>query len=792
VPGHDLRIFLGAFHFEGGDDYENVTGPKARAEWRIHDLDLFGNNSRLTLEAGIRDDDVRGTDASAGLRIRIPFGGVPSNQRGHELAGLDQRMLDPIRREDHLVTGQREESQAGAPATVALEAVEAVETGNEITSIWFADGAGGGDGTMGNETDLATAVSDPGAGDQQGRLIVALGSSGDLAGNVTLAQDQILLGGASTLQVRGLTSATLATYAPGGERPTIVDDGTATTAVVQLADGNLLAGFDTTSGGINILGNGVDDLIVRQVGTGGLGSGMAVIGGTNIDVDDFTYQRTTQANTGFGLRLANVTGADLDQLQVENAQWGAIIFSSTDVDITGVIAINNATGLNLVSSADVTVDDVAVSFTGPLTGVSGVRGIAISRDSPTAPVPTMIDISDVMVTGPATGGFLAGIDVRDATDVSVTRLNASDVLYGLGAFSVTGLAATNIDVTNASSAGVTISGSSDITFAMLRADGLGTGPGSTTIGVQLQNTSNAAFNDIDLSQFHRGLVVTGGQNNDFTNAVIDDVITGAVLNGVVDLGITNAVMTDVSAGVTVNALSSAASQDVRFTNVDITGRAGLIGGSPGIQFLGVDGATLTDVTVNDLAWGFRFLPAAGTVVQNVTGSNLAVTNIRGQQGIQTINASAITIDGFSIDGGTGDGIFIGGTSNNIAIRNGTIDDIAGRGILVTGTGAMGAAFSNIDISGISTSAVFRSGAGVTLENSVTASFNQIDIDGQDSGGAMVGVYGFDFIDFLGQTQTVSGAGNTVVNEPNACARNGGGTVSGTVQINGNPEPGTSC
>ena len=86
----------------------------------------------------------------------------------------------------------------------------------------------------------------------------------------------------------------------------------------------------------------------------------------------------------------------------------------------------------------------------------------------------------------------------------------------------------------------------------------------------------------------------------------------------------------------------------------------------------------------------------------------------------------------------------------------------------------------------------RSGAGVTLENSVTASFNQIDIDGQDSGGAMVGVYGFDFIDFLGQTQTVSGTGNTVVNVPNACARNGGGTVSGTVQINGNPEPGTSC
>ena len=209
LPGHDVRIFLGAFHFDDGD-YESITGPKARAEWRIHDLDLFGNNSRLTIEAGIRDDDVRGTDASAGVRIRIPFGGVPSNQRGHELAGLDQRMLDPIRRENHIVTGEREDMQAGTPATLEIEAVRAVETDSEITSIWFADGAGGGDGTQGNETTLGAAVAGAGAGG----LVVALGGSGDLAGNVTLANDQILLGGASTLQIQGLTTSTMATYAP--------------------------------------------------------------------------------------------------------------------------------------------------------------------------------------------------------------------------------------------------------------------------------------------------------------------------------------------------------------------------------------------------------------------------------------------------------------------------------------------------------------------------------------------------------------------------------------------------
>jgi hypothetical protein len=788
LPGHDFRIFLGAFHFDH-EDYESVTGPKARAEWRIHDLELFGNNSRLTLETGIRDDDVRGTDASAGVRIRIPFGGVPSNQRGHELAGLDQRMLDPIRREDHIVTGEREQSQAGTPFTVELEAVEAVETGNEITSIWFADGVGGGDGTMGNETELAGAVAGAGIGG----LIVALGGNGDLTGNVTLATDQILLGGASTLDVKGVSSGTVLTYGPAGARPTIIDDGTGATAVVQLADGNLLAGFDTQSVSINILGNSVDDLIARDVSTGGLGSGMAIIGGTNIEVTGFGYRRTTQANNGFGLRLADVTGADLDQLRLENAQWGAMIFESSDIDVTGVTAINNATGLNLVSSTDVMVNGVEVSFAGPLSGVSGVRGIAISRDSILATIPSAIDISNVTVTGPATGGSLAAIDVRDATDVSVTGLDASDVLQGLSLTSVSGFTASDIDVTNASSTGVTITSSSDITVDDLTIAGLGTGPGTTTIGVQLQSSMNASFTNLDISDFHRGIFVTGGQNLDFTDAVMDNVNTGAILNGAVDVGITNATMTDVTGGVSVNASGAVASQDIRLINVDIAGRAGIIGASAGIQFFSVNGATLTDITVDNLAWGLRFFPAAGTVVQNVTGSNITVTNITSQQGIQMLNASNITINDFTIDAGIGDGIHIGGTSNNITIGNGTISDIAGRGILVDGTGATGAALSSIDISGIGTRAgVFHSGAGVTLTNNVTASFNQIDIDGQNSGGAMVGQYGFDFIDFLGQTQTVSGTGNTVVNVPNVCARNGTGTISGTVQVNGNPEPGTSC
>jgi parallel beta helix pectate lyase-like protein/inverse autotransporter-like protein with beta domain len=845
VPGHDFRIFLGAFHFEGGNDYENVTGPKARAEWRIHDLDLFGNNSRLTLEAGIRDDDVRGTDASAGLRIRIPFGGVPSNQRGHELAGLHQRMLDPIRREHHIVTGEREEAQAGTPSIVEIEAVKAVETGNEITSIWFADGAGGGDGTMGNETDLATAVSNPGAGDQQGRLIVALGGSGNLAGNVTMADDQILLGGASTLQVMGLTSGTMRTYAPGGARPTIVDASNAGNAAVLLADGNLLAGFDTrgtvvvTLGSINILGVGTDGLIARDLGAGVRGSGIHINGGSAISIDGLTFDGGTDPTVGgSAVSLNNVSNATLNDISFQNAGTGILVFNSTDVSISDVTSTNSLTAVDIQSSIDVAVDQVNATFTLPITSGSPIRAVAVRRAFAALPAPSDIDISNVTFTANTAHAVMRGVDVADASDVSVTTANVTNTAHGVVLVGVTGATVTDLTVTNAvgaaanfqsssnvtltgldgsnvatglftfggtnitvtdvdltgvASSGATITNTTDLTVTGFTAVGLGTAPGSTRIGIQLSNASNVSFTDVDVSQFHRGIAASGGANHDFTDVTLDFVDTGVILSGVTDFGLTNATMTDVQGGVSVNAAGTAASQDVRLTNVDIAARAGIVGVSAGVQFLSADGATLTDVAIDGFAWGFRFFPAAGTVVQNVTGSNLTVTNITSQQGIQALNASNITIDGFTIDGGTGDGIFVGGTSNNMTLSNGTIGDIAGRGILVTGTGATGAAFSNIDISGISTSAgVFHSGAGVTLENNVTASFNQIDIDGQDSGGAMVGQYGFDFIDLLGQTQTVSGTGNTVVNVPNVCASMGFGTISGTVQINANPEPGTSC
>jgi hypothetical protein len=627
------------------------------------------------------------------------------------------------------------------------------------------------------------------------------------------------------------------TYAPGGARPTILDDGTAATAVVELRDGNLLAGFDTSSIGINILGAGVDDLIVRDVATGGLGNGMAIIGGTNIDVTDFEYRRASPLSTGFGLRLVNVTTARLDQLMFENIGNGAWIVGSSGIDISNVDSTNNAIGVNIVSSSDVTVDEVTASYSLPITSAFTIGAVAVSRDGLAGAVPSGIDISDVTFTAAMPFATMRAVGIFDATDVSVTRLqatnvhsgvllsgtsnatvtdltvtnalgaaanivssgnvtltglDASNVLTGLFLSSATNLSATDIDVAGVGSVGAFVFNSTNVAVADFTAVGLGIAPGSFRHGIDLSNSSNVSFTNANVSQFHRGIFASGGGAHALTDVTLDDVDVGAIVNGVNGFALTNATMTDVQIGMTVASGGGSVSRNVALTDIDITGRAGIVGASPGIQMLGVDGATLTRITVDSLAWGVRFFGSPSSVVQNVTASDVTVTNFN-QSALQTVDASNITVDGFTISDGVGSGIQIVQASNNVAFRNGSIGDVSGMGIQITGTGAVGAALSNIDISGVATRAgVFHSGAGVSLENNLVASFNQIDIDGTNSGGASVGVYGFDFIDRLGNTQTVNGMGNTAVNVTNVCGRNGLGTVSGTIQVNGNPEPGTSC
>ena len=66
-------------------------------------------------------------------------------------------------------------------------------------------------------------------------LIVATGSGGSYTGHFGLFEGQILLGGASSLDVKGVTTGAMATYTPGLTRPTIIHDGTLNSGAVVVS-----------------------------------------------------------------------------------------------------------------------------------------------------------------------------------------------------------------------------------------------------------------------------------------------------------------------------------------------------------------------------------------------------------------------------------------------------------------------------------------------------------------------------------------------------------------------------
>ena len=81
-----MRVFVGGFHLshQNADfeslgqvfdfSYHDMTGPMARAEATVYDLDFLGSQSRLTLNAEVSHDDVRKTTGFFGATLRIPLG----------------------------------------------------------------------------------------------------------------------------------------------------------------------------------------------------------------------------------------------------------------------------------------------------------------------------------------------------------------------------------------------------------------------------------------------------------------------------------------------------------------------------------------------------------------------------------------------------------------------------------------------------------------------------------------------------------------------------------------------
>jgi hypothetical protein len=89
----ELWAAAGVFHFDNDTtDFQNVTGPRIRAELRMYDLPMIGDDSRLVISGQYEYDDVRGSVGTGMLTVRIPFG--PGGGRsGYRMSALERRMV---------------------------------------------------------------------------------------------------------------------------------------------------------------------------------------------------------------------------------------------------------------------------------------------------------------------------------------------------------------------------------------------------------------------------------------------------------------------------------------------------------------------------------------------------------------------------------------------------------------------------------------------------------------------------------------------------------------------------
>lgn len=300
----DTRVYVGGFHFDA-EDASNVSGPRGRAEVRLHDLPLMPPGSRFTLGGEVQWDDVRGTQYFGLARVRVPFWGWGASASSRPtLTKLERRMTDPVVRDVDIVTGET----LGRPE-LAVNPV----TNQTVSRIYFAAAGGTGPGTKDRPDDLAGAVASAGADG----VVVALAKNGDFDAQTdpaVLMDGQILMGGGSSIVLRGTSGDKGVLRAPGG-RATIGDSVGGSADLVTLARDNSVIGLTLRDGSVAIMASGA-------------------FGNATIRDNRFL-------DNGTGIDLFNDTDTDFSLARIEGNRFsgnGEGLF--VNVDDTGTISVD--------------------------------------------------------------------------------------------------------------------------------------------------------------------------------------------------------------------------------------------------------------------------------------------------------------------------------------------------------------------------------------------------------------------------------------------------------------------
>lgn len=305
-----LGLYGGGYHFDSEDALEPVTGYKLRAALEFNDLGPVG--SRLTAHYAYSDDTYNGPQHQAGLSFRIPLGSISSNASSGansggggagEFSTQYGRMTGRLERRNHVQLALSKEHELVEDALTGVAFDRVAYAGQSITDTSIA--AGDNSLIIANE-----AISGANIGQE-------------LQGN------QTLIGGGTTIQMRGRTTGTTAGFTAPGARGSITN-----ISSVGFNDtiGLRLLGSNTHVAGLEIAANGYNSIGVSvKSGTGG----------TNIHIvnNDIT---TTGTDYSYGIEF----GSDYTNVQIRNNRLQA----SADFLAVGIWIYPNGRDIGIVNN----------------------------------------------------------------------------------------------------------------------------------------------------------------------------------------------------------------------------------------------------------------------------------------------------------------------------------------------------------------------------------------------------------------------------------------------------------
>ncbi len=657
----DLRVFAGGFSFSRADArarslgqsfdfaFPDIAGPMGRAELDLYDIDALGTQSRITITGQISHDDVRGTSGYVGASLQIPLG-AGWGQGGQALDELDRRMVDPVRRQDNVLT----EWQYSKPEPVII--YNGKITSQPTNTVYYVSDSTTGTGSYADPTTLDDAVGR--SAHNQFVVVTDLGGPVVSSGAVIHAGETIV-GGGHTFNVVGTHSSRVFshTFAPGSGTPTLTPASAGGNIITLRDNANI---YDLNFGGdfgAAIYGHAVTGVEISNVNIDGSGGGQ------------------------YGIQLVQVTSQDLD-VHISNS-------TISDVAVDGVSLTTNV--------SDGGTSNQSLEITNSTITGSGGSNVGVSTTvSGGSTVNQSVLIDPTVISG---GGY--GVYLYDYVDggalnqaVSLSDVTFTGQTYGGVSIAATALNSGTIDQT-ISLDNVTVTASP----APISISGYGGYGGSVTQQIDMTNvtaTGATGSSDIGVSataSYAGSVTQTGTWSNVTATTAYHD---GVTLTAYATYGGTAIQSFDI-AGLTAtgNANSGLAIWGVA------ADAYGYYGPSVVAQYVSVTDSTITGNGIGILANSLANGGYAATLQDLYVGNSTIGGNSTGIYGVTAaiVNGSTqqnVTLVGDTIDGNTADGAFFaavgfygGFAAQTVGVYNSSLSNNGQDGLSLTAIGLSG-------------------------------------------------------------------------------------------------------